>query len=197
MDLRYWAGAIIDKFEELLNKYDIILPNEDREGNEDEAAIYGTDYYQLEDEITNLLERLAATKNVRNNINCNSELKLFKDYDFDKIKQRNIENIEFDKPEDLGIIEHKQYCISAFLRLYKDNFYLVYNIHSNKDYRIIENNFISEEININKINNIDELEKMIKLKMADFFIENRNYIEEISTKLNERKTLECEDEEEL
>lgn len=197
MDLRYWAGAIIDKFEELLNKYDITLPSEDREGNEDEAAIYGTDYYQLEDEITNLLERLAATKNVRNNINCNSELKLFKDYDLDKIKQKNIEHIKVDKPEDLGIIEHKPYCISAFLRLYKDNLYLAYNIHSNKDYRIIEDDLILEEINISKINNIDELEKMIKLKMADFFIENRNYIEEISTKLDERKTSECEEEEEI
>ena len=49
------AADIIDEFEELLREKDIMLPNEDRENNEDEACIYGGDYYDLEDRIIELL----------------------------------------------------------------------------------------------------------------------------------------------
>lgn len=46
---------IIDEFEELLAKHDIKIPNEERENNEDESAIYGKDYYELEDSIIQIL----------------------------------------------------------------------------------------------------------------------------------------------
>lgn len=49
------AIEIINKFEELLSKYNIKLPNEERTGDENEACIYGDDYYDLEDEIIELL----------------------------------------------------------------------------------------------------------------------------------------------
>ena len=45
------AIEIIDKFEELLVVNDIKIPNTDRKGNEDEACIYGSDYYNLEESI--------------------------------------------------------------------------------------------------------------------------------------------------
>ena len=49
------AIAIIGKFEELLNEKNITIPSKDREGNPEEARIYGSEYYQLEDEITEIL----------------------------------------------------------------------------------------------------------------------------------------------
>lgn len=56
-DNRKLAIKIIDEFEALLSKYEIKLPNEEREENENEACIYGSDYYELEDKITELLNR--------------------------------------------------------------------------------------------------------------------------------------------
>lgn len=47
---------IIDTFEELLNSKGIKLPCKDRENNSDEACIYGEDYYNLEDAITQILK---------------------------------------------------------------------------------------------------------------------------------------------
>lgn len=49
------ASMIVDLFEELLVEYNIYIPNDEREGDEDEACIYGSDYYALEDQITELL----------------------------------------------------------------------------------------------------------------------------------------------
>lgn len=49
------AIMILDIFEGMLNDKGIIIPDEDREGDEDEACLYGTTYYELEDEITELL----------------------------------------------------------------------------------------------------------------------------------------------
>ena len=51
------AIEIIDEFEDLLAINDIKIPNVDREGNEDEACIYGSDYYNLEDSIIEILSR--------------------------------------------------------------------------------------------------------------------------------------------
>ena len=50
------AIKIIELFEELLEKYQIQIPSEDRENNPDEASIFGTNYYNLEDGITKILE---------------------------------------------------------------------------------------------------------------------------------------------
>lgn len=52
------AADIINQFEELLLKNNIIIPNENREGNDDEACIYGKDYYDLEDYIINVLKKI-------------------------------------------------------------------------------------------------------------------------------------------
>ena len=52
---RELAFAIICDFEELLAEHDIMIPSADREGREEEACIYGTEYYLLEDAITDIL----------------------------------------------------------------------------------------------------------------------------------------------
>jgi len=49
------AIEIMDEFEELLGRKGIMIPSEDREGRKEEACIYGTEYYELEDVITDIL----------------------------------------------------------------------------------------------------------------------------------------------
>lgn len=50
------AIRIIDEFENLLNNYDIKIPSEEREQNANEACIYGTQYYDLEQSIIEILD---------------------------------------------------------------------------------------------------------------------------------------------
>lgn len=49
------AAIIIEQFEDLLSSYDIELPNDERDENEDASIIYGKDYYKLEGKIVELL----------------------------------------------------------------------------------------------------------------------------------------------
>lgn len=51
------ADDIINIFEELLDGLDITLPDKWREGEEDEARIFGDTYYELEDKIIERLKR--------------------------------------------------------------------------------------------------------------------------------------------
>lgn len=57
MNLTKTAIDIIDIFEELLDRLDITLPDEWREGEEDEARIFGDAYYELENKIVERLRR--------------------------------------------------------------------------------------------------------------------------------------------
>ena len=57
VDLRNTADDIIDIFEELLDRLDITLPDKWREGEENEARIFGDTYYELEDKIVERLKR--------------------------------------------------------------------------------------------------------------------------------------------
>ena len=54
------ADDIIDIFEKLLDKFDITLPDKWREGEEDEARIFGDTYSTLE---LDIIERLKKEKN--------------------------------------------------------------------------------------------------------------------------------------
>lgn len=51
------ADDIIDIFEELLDRLDITIPDKWREGEEDEARIFGDAYYELEDKIVERLRK--------------------------------------------------------------------------------------------------------------------------------------------
>ena len=51
------ADDIIDIFEELLDGLDITLPDKWRDGEEDEARIFGDTYYELENKIVERLKR--------------------------------------------------------------------------------------------------------------------------------------------
>lgn len=57
--VRDLAADILDQFSEVLAQYGIYIPDEERQGDEDESTIYGDTYWKLEEEITEmLLERL-------------------------------------------------------------------------------------------------------------------------------------------
>lgn len=51
------AADIIDIFEELLDRLDITLPDKWREGEENEARIFGDTYYELENKIVERLRK--------------------------------------------------------------------------------------------------------------------------------------------
>lgn len=56
--IRNVSADICDTLEDLLERYDITIPSEDRTGDESEARIYGTTYSELEDNITWILRNL-------------------------------------------------------------------------------------------------------------------------------------------
>lgn len=56
--LRKYSVEIVELFEELLDKHNITIPDEDRTGDESEARLYGTTYYDLEEEVVSILSRL-------------------------------------------------------------------------------------------------------------------------------------------
>lgn len=57
---RQIAIIILDEFEEMLARKDIVVPSNDREGRPEEACIYGTEYYELEDATTGILMEAAG-----------------------------------------------------------------------------------------------------------------------------------------
>lgn len=178
------AIKIIDEFEELLAKYDIKLPSNEREGNEEEACIFGTDYYDLEDKITEIINEELLTKNRRNYIMNYSNFKMCNGHTFEEIKEKSIEELDYEKAHDLAYVENIKYGISVYLGVYDDKFDLTYSIHSKKNFYDDLENITSEEINIDKINDIQELEKVMKMKLGVFLVENLEQIKKLSKKLD-------------
>ena len=58
---RRLAGEILDEFEELLEMKDVTIPSDDREGGDEEARLYGSEYFELEDRIVEILRKNRAT----------------------------------------------------------------------------------------------------------------------------------------
>ena len=58
--VRQFSADICELFEDLLDRHNITIPDEDREGDESEARLFGTTYYDLEDDVTGLLLDLIA-----------------------------------------------------------------------------------------------------------------------------------------
>lgn len=55
------AAKLVELFENVLDRHNIIVPDDDRVGDEGEACLYGMTYwellYQVEEKLTELLER--------------------------------------------------------------------------------------------------------------------------------------------
>lgn len=56
--IRPYAAAICDLFEDILDKHNIDIPDDDREGNDGEARIYGMTYVELEDNVKDIIEQI-------------------------------------------------------------------------------------------------------------------------------------------
>ena len=55
---RELAANILDIFEDFLDRYNITIPSEDREGKPEEARLFGSEYYELEDELTSFFKKI-------------------------------------------------------------------------------------------------------------------------------------------
>lgn len=49
------ANRVFREFEELLAAKNVTIPSGDREGREEETCLYGTEYYDLEDAVAEIL----------------------------------------------------------------------------------------------------------------------------------------------
>lgn len=56
--LREYSVDIVELFEDILDKYNIDIPDEDRTGDESEARLYGMTYSNLEEDVVAILEDL-------------------------------------------------------------------------------------------------------------------------------------------
>ena len=56
--VRNYSADICDIFEELLDRYNITIPSKDRVGDIEEARLFGTEYAEIEDNITDILYAL-------------------------------------------------------------------------------------------------------------------------------------------
>lgn len=75
INIREEAVSILDCFEELLDEKGIMIPSDDRDDdNEDEACIFGTEYYDLEDRVSEILTSLCIE------ILKNPGIKIYKDF---------------------------------------------------------------------------------------------------------------------
>ena len=63
--LRSYASSICDIFEEILEKHNIAIPSDDRNGDKSEASLYGTEYYTAEEHTIKVLTELV--NDVKNN----------------------------------------------------------------------------------------------------------------------------------
>lgn len=60
VNAREWIAAICDAVEDMLSEYGIQIPDEDRNGEENDACLYGRSYDLVADSVQNILEQLAA-----------------------------------------------------------------------------------------------------------------------------------------
>lgn len=59
VNLKQYSHKICDVFENLLEKHNIDIPDDDRTGDEEEAHLYGVTYSNLEDEVKEILVEIA------------------------------------------------------------------------------------------------------------------------------------------
>lgn len=58
INAREWVAAICDTVEDMLSEYDIKIPDEERNGEENEACLYGCSYDIVADSVQNILQQL-------------------------------------------------------------------------------------------------------------------------------------------
>ena len=58
INAREWVAAICDTVEDMLSEYDIKIPDEERNGEENKACLYGRSYDIVADSVQNILQQL-------------------------------------------------------------------------------------------------------------------------------------------
>lgn len=58
INAREWVAAICDTVEDMLSEYDIKISDEERNGEENEACLYGRSYDIVADSVQNILQQL-------------------------------------------------------------------------------------------------------------------------------------------
>lgn len=58
INAREWVAAICDTVEDMLSEYDIKIPDEERNGEENEACLYGRSYDIVANSVQNILQQL-------------------------------------------------------------------------------------------------------------------------------------------
>lgn len=71
--IRQYSADICDVFEDLLDRFSISIPSADRSGDEGEACLYGTEYSDTEDAVTELLLSLIEEVKKNPDAEINSE----------------------------------------------------------------------------------------------------------------------------
>lgn len=66
--IRQFSADICEVFEDLLDKHNITVPDKNREGDKSEARLYGDEYSDTEDYVTQILCHLV--REVRDNPNA-------------------------------------------------------------------------------------------------------------------------------
>lgn len=70
--LREYSVEIVELFEDILEKHNIDIPDEDRTGDDSEARLYGMTYANLEDDVLEVLASLVET--VKRNLNAEIDI---------------------------------------------------------------------------------------------------------------------------
>lgn len=94
---RATAIKILEEFENLLEEKNVTIPSKDREGNKEEARLYGSEYYAMEDKIVKILQERttglikldeADTQHLENEIFHTIHKNLYKHNELARIKNQ-------------------------------------------------------------------------------------------------------------
>lgn len=70
--LREYSVDIVELFEDILDRHNIDIPDEDRTGDESEARLYGMTYSTLEEDVVAILEDLVRNVKEHNDAEIDS-----------------------------------------------------------------------------------------------------------------------------
>ncbi len=126
----------------------------------------------------------------------NYEFNFCNGHTFEELKEKSIEDLDYEKVHDLAIVENRNAHISACLGVYDNKFQLTFSIHGqeNFDENFINLKAIPVEVSIKDIKNKEELEDVMKSKLKDFYNKSSGNIEILSRKLDEDENNIAQDE---
>lgn len=114
--IRHVSADIVELFECILADADVMIPDVNREGDEDEAAIYGDTYSAFEDNVTDILVRFAdniKNENIDTSVVEDDIFKLF-----DNMLSTHKITLEYNKAETIMLM---RVHLAGFISIIKNN----------------------------------------------------------------------------